>query len=406
MVEDDWSDLDPSEFTVDDLEDEIQAIETVGELTSIKQTEKAGDDRKGAKRILSDRVVELEDEEDEEDKEMQGEEQEGDVQPDENGMVAVDDLRSHPENSEIYGGDMDVSGLVADMQADGFDRANPLTVAPRGVVVKGNRRLLAAEEVGIEEVPVVVKEYDSEAEEVYALVMDNARQRERTPAQKWREAKAVKPAIEEGHNDSQGTRSDLRPNLDESSGGRTDEDVAEQVGIGGKTTYRKLNKVMEAAEDGEEVAQGQAAELESGEQSIHGAYTTLRDSRKDDEDSSTEDDAGSSEEEQQGTDKEKKAHEGNRPPDSIFGGSGGTEKDIDTEGTSIGGNSPVEGESFPEFADYIQEADELACELSFTEDQLQASIGMVEGLLKTIQDSKQMKEPTQASQKLPAKADD
>ena len=66
-----------------------------------------------------------------------------------------------------------------------------------GEVVKGNRRLKAARKVGIDEVPVVVKEYDSRKEEIYALVMDNANQRERTPPQKWREAQAIEPVLKE-----------------------------------------------------------------------------------------------------------------------------------------------------------------------------------------------------------------
>ena len=45
------------------------------------------------------------------------------------------------------------------------------------------------------EVPVVVKKYESREEEIYALVMDNANQRERTPPQKWREAQSIYPIV-------------------------------------------------------------------------------------------------------------------------------------------------------------------------------------------------------------------
>jgi len=168
--------------------------------------------------------------------------------------------------------------------------------------------LKTAREVGIDEVPVVVKKYDSREEEIYALVMDNANQRERTPPQKWREAQAIEDVV--GKWKEENTTANLptvdgstnRANLRDWADGKTADIVGREIGIGGERTYQKLNKVMEAAEDGDEVAQKQVVGLESGKQSIHGAYTTVRDAQEEedesDPDTSDEVEEESSEEEQ------------------------------------------------------------------------------------------------------------
>jgi len=133
---------------------------------------------------------------------------------------------------------------------------------------------------------LVVKEYDSKAEEIYALVMDNANQRERTPPQKWREAQAIYPIIKERKENN--TTANL-PTVDDSTNvdnwphwenKKTRDIVAQQVGIGSGRSYSRLDEVMEAAQNGDETAQEQVVELESREQSIHGAYTTVREAQK------------------------------------------------------------------------------------------------------------------------------
>jgi len=274
--------IDPSDHTIDELENEIAEIDDPQRLRNIKMDEGDGKDRVGAKAALASRLDELVNEEstgEEEDSSSRGRF--------ETGMdeKSVDELQVHPENEEIYG-DEDVRGLVADMQESGFKRENPLTTNTSGEVVKGNRRLKAAREVGIDEVPVVVKEYDSREEEIYALVMDNANQRERTPPQKWREAQAIEDIVGEKKEKkrrekiSESRSSETTPNLESSNSTETAQEVAEQVGVGSKNTYRKLKRVMEAAEDGDKVAQEQVVELEK-DQSIHGAYTTVRDAQED-----------------------------------------------------------------------------------------------------------------------------
>ena len=131
----------------------------------------------------------------------------------------------------------------------------------------------------------VVKEYDSREEEIYALVMDNANQRERTPPQKWREGRAIYPIIKKRKEDNslsnlmEGNEKPDQENFPDRANQQTRDIVAETVGVGTGRNYSKLNKVMEAAQNGDEVAQEQVVELEK-DQSIHGAYTTVRDAHK------------------------------------------------------------------------------------------------------------------------------
>jgi len=196
--------------------------------------------------------------------------------------VPVDELSHHPENREIYG-EEPVSGLAAQIESEGFNPANVLTARPDGTVVCGNRRLDAARKAGLDTVPVVYREFEDGDEEVWALIMDNVHQRERTPTQKMREADRLEPIYEERAKERmawaarEGTDPDTpRPNLDEGSGpgesGRTDEQLAADLGIGGKDTYRKLRSVWEKAQEGLDEAQAQLEDLDAGEQSIHGAY--------------------------------------------------------------------------------------------------------------------------------------
>jgi len=146
--------------------------------------------------------------------------------------------------------------------------------------------LKAAREVGIDEVPVVVKEYGSREEEIYALVMDNANQRERTPPQKWREAQAIYPIVKEWKEEKRTSNlptvdgSTKQENFPDWENQQTRDIVAERVGVGTGRNYSKLNKVIEAAQEDDETAQQQVVKLESGDQSIHGAYTTVRDEQK------------------------------------------------------------------------------------------------------------------------------
>lgn len=86
-------------------------------------------------------------------------------------MLNVDDLTGHPRNPNTHSEEQ-VRLLAKVIEAQGW-RA-PITVSTAsGYIVRGHARLLAAEELGLEEVPVDYQDYGSEAEETADLVADN-----------------------------------------------------------------------------------------------------------------------------------------------------------------------------------------------------------------------------------------
>lgn len=184
--------------------------------------------------------------------------------------VSVEDLSIHPENSEIYGGEEEdsIEDLATGMMMGGFDEGNPITAKPDGTVVKGNRRVKAARKVGIDEVPVVEKEYDSFEDEMYALVTDNITHRERSDVQKWREVQVLQPIIEEKNRKKmkmgKSVEDDPSSKLNEGNS-RTAKELAERTGIGSENTYRKLDKVMQYAGESVEVFEREPEGEESTE---------------------------------------------------------------------------------------------------------------------------------------------
>lgn len=194
------------------------------------------------------------------------------------GMVSVDELSVHPDIDEIYD-EPNVEALAMDIEENGFDQANPITVTPEGRIVKGNRRFEAAVEVGMGEVPVVVKRYNSSNEEIFRSVMDNAVQRDRTGVEKYRESKLIKPILEEEAKERMLSAANGKT-VSESEKGRTRAKLADAVGLGSGDTYRRIEEVVESAEGGFEKAQEQVDLLERGEQSIHGAYREVEEEKE------------------------------------------------------------------------------------------------------------------------------
>jgi len=102
-------------------------------------------------------------------------------------LVPIGDLYPHPENEKIYGHDVDASFVNA-VKRNGI--YTPLLITRDNKVISGNRRLEAAKQVGITEVPVVVFDSEDELDIREAIVAAN-RQREKTNAQVGREFKML-----------------------------------------------------------------------------------------------------------------------------------------------------------------------------------------------------------------------
>ncbi len=98
-------------------------------------------------------------------------------------------LVPHPSNASIYGEDEDVSSLVESIQRAGWIK--PLVVTPNYIIISGHRRRQAALVLGLETVPVEVREFSSSATELEALLLEN-QSRHKTIEQKVREANVWK----------------------------------------------------------------------------------------------------------------------------------------------------------------------------------------------------------------------
>lgn len=186
------------------------------------------------------------------------------------------ELDGHRKNHEIYGEDPDIGGLVTDMEADGYDQGNPLTINPENTVIKGHRRWKAALETEIDTVPVIKREFESEEEEEAALLLDNILQRDQSFSQKMREAAELE-RINDKESDELGEQTGIVEEFLNNGEGRTRDKVASAVGLGSGETYRRAKRIWEAAEDGDAEADEQVDLIDTGEQSIHGAFTALQD---------------------------------------------------------------------------------------------------------------------------------
>ena len=100
-------------------------------------------------------------------------------------QIEIRRLVPHPCNASIYGEDEDVSSLVESIRISGWIK--PLVVTPSYIIISGHRRWQAALVLGLETVPVEVREFSSSATELQALLLEND-SRHKTIEQKVREA--------------------------------------------------------------------------------------------------------------------------------------------------------------------------------------------------------------------------
>ena len=87
-------------------------------------------------------------------------------------LIPVDQLKPHPKNVLIYGQDEDVTDLKDQITAYG-KILDPLKVTENYTIISGHRRWKAAKELGIPTVPCEYVKFDSDEEELAALVLYN-----------------------------------------------------------------------------------------------------------------------------------------------------------------------------------------------------------------------------------------
>jgi 16S rRNA G966 N2-methylase RsmD len=206
---------------------------------------------------------------------------------------AIDDLEPHPVNDSVYGDRMEPDdGLLASIEEHGI--MEPIVIDPQpgtgenkkgATIVSGHRRVEAAKQLGLEQVPVRTDRSQTDLQRRERLIEFN-RSREKTFSQNMREGEELERIERERARRRQGTRTDLVENPPQSDEegqsdltqdyGKTRDRVGEKAGIGSGRTYDKAKEVWEAAKAGDTVAQHEVDRLDRDEQSIHGAYQKVR----------------------------------------------------------------------------------------------------------------------------------
>lgn len=178
------------------------------------------------------------------------------------------ELDRHPVNERIYRKE-DITEDFVESIEEGV--REPIVITPDDTIISGHRRVQAAKEAELDEVPVRVERFEDEDAKKEAIV-DYNRQRTKTFSQKMMEAKVLKEVEQERARERQGSR---KQNFARSELGSTAEKVGESVGWS-STTFRHAEKVWDAAQDGSEEMQKQVEMINRGEQSIYGAHQEFK----------------------------------------------------------------------------------------------------------------------------------
>jgi MoxR-like ATPase len=164
---------------------------------------------------------------------------------------SVRELQQHPFNIEIYG-QTEVNQQFIESIKEGV--REPLIINTDKEIISGHRRNKAAKKAGKNEVPVIVREYDSRRQERLAILEHN----------NYREK-----SLEDKISEAIGFEENFRE-----QDGRTADQVVEKYNWG-RETYRKLKKIYKKSKEGNKEAKKRFKEVKNGERSIHSAYTTL-----------------------------------------------------------------------------------------------------------------------------------
>ncbi len=175
-------------------------------------------------------------------------------------MVNIDKLKPHPMNAEIYGNE-DVTDLIAQIVASG-KIFNPIKIKDDYTIISGHRRWQAAKALDMQEIPCEYVSFDSDEEELAALVMFNY-QRQKTNEQKTREGMLLEEALRDesalrristlkqnqSHPevDSGAMSEDSEPSSvsdTQSEKGTTRDKVAEAIKIGSGRSYDRMKAVI------------------------------------------------------------------------------------------------------------------------------------------------------------------
>ena len=103
----------------------------------------------------------------------------------------IADLKSHPSNNATF---RDLAGEeFEDLKASIRDHGiiEPVVINQHGVIICGHQRVRACQEIGITDVPVVVREVASDEEHETLLIEENLRRRQLLPSESFKAVKRL-----------------------------------------------------------------------------------------------------------------------------------------------------------------------------------------------------------------------
>jgi site-specific DNA-methyltransferase (adenine-specific) len=194
----------------------------------------------------------------------------------------VSSLKPHPRNRRIYG-DEPIDELAEQIERTGKFEA--LIITPEDRIISGHKRWRAAKKLGWETVPVEVRKYDDENDELEALLVANA-YRDKNAEQMGREFTVWKEVeADKAKNRMQATlkRGDVTPAPDNfperGETGDARDKAAAHVGFGSGKQAEKAEKVIQIAD--KRTKEGKPEEAAAllkklNTKSVHAAYNEIK----------------------------------------------------------------------------------------------------------------------------------
>ena len=183
-------------------------------------------------------------------------------------LMPVGDLSPHPMNDKIYGRDVDAS-FVSAVKRNGI--YTPLLITHDNKVISGHRRLEAAKQAGIREVPVVLFDSSDELDIHEAIVAAN-RQRQKSNEQTAREFKVLL-AVE---TERAKARMGGRENFPQDMRGKACDIAAAKLGISGRHAEHAADVVDKIDQLKAEGKTDEADDLRQRlKKSVNGAFKRL-----------------------------------------------------------------------------------------------------------------------------------
>lgn len=154
-------------------------------------------------------------------------------------------LTPHPRNKEIYGALTAPHDLIESIGKVGM--IDPLLITFDDRIISGHRRWLAAQQIALESVPVVVSSVREE-HLIVELMIEANRQREKTNEMKMNEAAAIAEVEQEKGKQRQAAHGKTAPGKKKNTSGnvstsdkeKTRDAIGKKIGVSGKTAEKAM----------------------------------------------------------------------------------------------------------------------------------------------------------------------